>query len=389
MTAGSKRLYLDYNATSPILPQAYQAVMAALTLPGNPSSVHAEGRAAKALLESARGAVAQLCAVSPDGVLFTSGATEAAAMALAPQWLKLGKPWQAAALAVLETDHPCLLAGGGFDAVAVTRLAVDSNGVLIPDALAQWLNSLAGAGGILALSLANSETGVLQNLDTVRAALDGHDVLLVLDAVQVAGRLPIDQAGGQADALLLSAHKLGGPKGVGALVLRDENTRPYALIRGGGQERGRRAGTESLPLIAGFGAAAQYFASVTPAHTMRHLQQRLELGLRSISTDIGILGEKAERLPNTTAFFHPQIQAETAQIAFDLAGIALSSGSACSSGKVGPSHVLQAMVNAGLQARPQAGALRVSLGHATSEADIDHFLAIAGKQFSRFAQSSD
>ena len=385
MPAATGRIYLDHNATSVILPAARQAVLDAMDIPGNPSSVHAEGRAAKSVLEKARDAVAALCGVSPDGVVFTSGATEAASTALSPLWLKDGAEWRAEALAVLETDHPCLRGGGRFDADKVTRLPVDAEGVVLMDALAEWLDALAGRPAILAVSWANGESGVIQPLARIRAALDGHDVRLVADAVQLAGRRPLELRKAGIDAAVLSAHKFGGPKGVGALVLGDENTRPFALFTGGGQERGRRGGTESLPLIAGFGAAALNAASGAGAGWphVRALRDELEAVLREMAPEISIMGAGADRLPNTISFTHPAMRAETVQIAFDLQGIAVSAGSACSSGKVGASNVLKVMAQAGYPADPALGALRISLGPDATRADIEEFITVARRVLAR------
>lgn len=385
MPAATGRIYLDHNATSVVLPAARQAVLDAMDLPGNPSSVHAEGRAARSVLEKARDAVAALCGVSSDGVVFTSGATEAASTALAPLWLRHGREWHADALAVLETDHPCLRGGGRFDADKVTRLAVDADGIVRLDALAGWLSALDGRPAILALSWANGESGVIQPLSKIREALTGHDVRLVADAVQLAGRHPLNIRDAGIDAAVLSAHKFGGPKGIGALVLSDENTRPYALFTGGGQERGRRGGTEGLPLIAGFGAAASIARSMADDGwpQARRLRDGLEAALRDMAPGIAIMGAGAQRLPNTISFTHPAMRAETVQIAFDLRGIAVSAGSACSSGKVGASHVLRAMAEAGYPADPAHGALRISLGPDSTQADIDEFINVAGQVLAR------
>ncbi|WP_336742717.1 cysteine desulfurase family protein [Aureimonas altamirensis] len=391
MPASTGRIYLDHNATSVVLPAARQAVLDAMDMPGNPSSIHTEGRAARSVLEKARDAVAALCGVSSDGVVFTSGATEAATTALSPLWLKDGREWRAEALCVLDTDHPCLRGGGRFDAGDVTRLPVDAEGIVRLDALSQWLGALAGRPAILAVSWANGESGVIQPLAEIRAALSGHDVLLVADAVQLAGRRPLALHEAGIDAAVVSAHKFGGPKGVGALVLADENTRPYALFTGGGQERGRRGGTESLPLIAGFGAAALNAGSMAGGGWphVRALRDALEAALREMAPGISIMGAGADRLPNTIGFTHPAMRAETVQIAFDLQGVAVSAGSACSSGKVGASHVLKAMAEGGYPADPALGALRISLGPDTTRADIDQFINVARRVLARLGAAED
>ncbi|MBO0902059.1 cysteine desulfurase family protein [Jiella sonneratiae] len=385
MSGRNERIYLDHNATAPLLDEARDAAMAALDL-ANPSSTHREGRAARAAVEAARAGVARLVGgaegnVPAENVVFTSGATEAATQLLSPRWLLGGQAATIGALAVLETDHPATREGGRFDPAFLTRLPVDRHGVVDEGALAAWAER-AGAGGtaMLALSWANSETGVLQPLEAIRAILDARRgagrILLVLDAAQVAGRLAVDLVATGADALILSGHKMGAAKGVGAIALKDVSTRPFALLRGGGQERGMRAGTEALPAIASFGAAAAALAPDVAVRCDRLAAMRrgLEAALTARLPQALILGGAAERLPNTVAVAHPGVKAETAQIALDLAGIAVSAGSACASGKVGPSHVVAAMAGAGLAVDPGLGAIRVSFGAETKEGAFERFV---------------
>ncbi len=376
MTASQRRLYLDYNATAPLLEEARDALVAALDA-ANPSSVHSEGSHARALVEGARRSVARLLSCDPANVVFTSGASEAAMTALAPRWLIEGRETAIHKLAVIDTDHPCIREGGSFAADHVTRLPVDANGVVDCDALAAWAAELGeGNVGLLALTLANSETGVLQPLERIHAAIAGRPVRLVVDAVQAVGRIPLDLAGTEADALLVSGHKLGAAKGVGALVLRDSATRPFPLVRGGGQETGRRAGTEPVPAIASFGAAADVARERIEALPGRLMELRahLEAAIRKALPGAVVLGAEAERLPNTVAVAFPGLRSETAQMALDLAGIAISAGSACSSGKVGRSHVVAAMAEAGLAISAEEGAIRVSFGYETSAEDLDRFV---------------
>ncbi|WAP68784.1 cysteine desulfurase family protein [Jiella pelagia] len=385
MTGRRERIYLDHNASAPMRPEARQSAVAALEL-GNPSSTHREGRAARAACENARASVARLVggtggSIPAENVVFTSGATEAAAQLLSPNWLVEGNAIEISRLAVIETDHPATREGGSFAADAVTRLPVDQDGVIDLGALAAFVEA-AGQDGpaMLAISWANSETGVIQPLDAIRAVLEerrgNHPVLLVLDAAQMAGRIAIDLSATGADAVILSGHKMGAAKGVGAITLKDLGARPFALLRGGGQERGMRAGTEALPAIASFGAAADVFVA-RGADAGGHLgamRERLEEELRRRLPEVIILGKGAGRLPNTTAMVHPGVKAETAQIGLDLAGVAVSSGSACSSGKVGPSHVVAALAKAGLDVDPALGAIRVSFGHETGEGALERFV---------------
>jgi cysteine desulfurase len=249
-------------------------------------------------------------------------------------------------------------------------LPVDREGRLLLDALAEALAADGGSPALLALQAANNETGVIQ---PVRAAADlvhAAGGLVVCDAVQMAGRLPVDLTEVGADVVLLSSHKLGGPQGAGALAWRADVTLGPALIRGGGQERGVRSGTENVAAVAGFGAATVE-ARTSDADRLEDLRRRLEVGLASLSTDIVVFGAEVSRLPNTTCFAAPGSSAETLLIALDLAGVAVSSGAACSSGKVARSHVLDAMGVPGVLA---GGALRVSTGWATTSSDVDRFL---------------
>ena len=337
----SERTYLDWNATAPLRLEAREAVIAALETVGNPSSVHAEGRAARHLIDEARRRVAVLVGAEPANVMFTSGGTEANATALSPR----GRDDM---LLVSAIEHPSVLAGGRFAADHVVQAPVGSEGVID---LAALERQLAGAGGegrrvLVSLMHANNETGVVQPIAAAAAIVHAAGGLLHVDAVQTAGRIACDINQLQADLLTVSGHKLGGPKGVGALVRRsDAIAWPEPLIRGGGQERGTRAGTENVAAIAGFGAAAAAAGRDLAAEGRRliALRDRLEAKLKAELPPTVIFGAAADRLPNTTLFTVPGLKAETAVIAFDLEGVAVSSGAACSSGKVKASHVLAAM----------------------------------------------
>jgi cysteine desulfurase len=331
--------------------------------------VHTEGRAARKLIEDARVQIANAVGAKPDGVVFTSGGTEANAQALSPGWALSGRT--CARLVVSAVEHPSVLAGGRFPAADVAHAGVTNDGVLDLDRL----RALLGAGGpaLVSVMLANNETGALQPV--AEAARVVHDAggILHVDAVQALGRVPLNTGAIGADLLTLSAHKIGGPKGVGALVICNANLQPpQALIRGGGQERSRRAGTENVAGIAGFGAAvaAAGIKGATETRHMHGLRDRLETGLAAIE-GMTVFSGAVPRLPNTTLFAMRGIRAETAVIALDLEGVAVSSGAACSSGKVQPSHVLAAMHVDPELAR---GAIRISTGYATKEGEVDRVL---------------
>ena len=385
MIGTGKRLYLDYNASAPLLDEARNAVIEALGITGNPSSVHREGRAARALVESARRSVAALVNAKPEHVFFTSGATEAASTLLTPIYMMGRSPVRLSHLYVSATEHPCMLAGGQFLPENITVLPVDENGVLRLDALEQALKAHDKSAGLplVAVQAANNETGVIQPIREIAALVKTAGGIFVVDAVQAAGRIKIDIKEGCGDYLIISSHKIGGPKGVGAVIAISDLMMPKALVRGGGQEKGHRAGTEALPLIAGFGAAADVAATRLNGNGWSfEARDRLETGLMEIAPSATIHGKSVDRLPNTTFFSLDGQKAETVQIAFDLGGIALSAGSACSSGKVGPSHVLAAM---GLEEGP--GAIRVSLEPNAPIESVDQFLDVLRKIVARHERS--
>jgi cysteine desulfurase len=340
---------------------------------GNPSSVHQEGRRTRLIVEQARRDVAALVNAKPEHVVFTSGATEAANMVLTPLFRMGRSSLRVAMLYAGATEHPCIASGGRFAKDSVKTVRVLPDGRIDLDRLAEALAGHDASHGVplIAVQAANNETGVIQPVQEIAAIVKAHGGLLVVDAVQTTERISVDISEGYGDFLLLSAHKMGGPKGVGALIAASDLVMPEPLIGGGGQERGHRSGTEAVALMAGFGAAATATAAALPmAGQLRALRDRLETGLKSLDPGIVIYGENAPRLPNTTFFSLPELKAETAQIAYDLAGIAVSAGSACSSGRVGASHVLRAM-----GVGDDVGAIRVSTGHHNSAADIDAFLA--------------
>lgn len=379
MTA--RRVYLDHNASAPLLPAARAAMLAALEVDANPSSVHADGRVSRRIVEDARRDVAGLVSAKAEHVVFTSGATEAASMLLAPEWRMGRAPVRMARLIVSAADHPCVLGGGRFSPDAVTAIGVGADGVVDMEALERELAGHDRSAGLVlvAFHAANNETGVVQPVRDIARIVKAHGGVLVVDAVQAAGRIPLDISDGYGDFLILSSHKIGGPKGVGAVVGVSDLMMPAPLVSGGGQEKGHRAGTENVPGIAGFGAAARAaLAGLGDAGRQRELRDAFEAAVLELAPDATIFGRGAERLCNTLFFAIPGLKAETAQIAFDLAGVSLSAGSACSSGKLGPSHVLEAM-GFGEAAR----ALRVSIGPGTDAADLAAFRDALGAHLAR------
>ena len=367
-----ERSYFDWNATAPLRPQAAEALREALSVPGNPSSVHAEGRAARRLVEEAREDVAALVGARPGDVVFTSSGTEANMLALTPAIQTADERRPREKLLISAIEHSSVRTGGRFSRDAVADIAVDADGRVDLAALADALAKASRP--LVSIMLANNETGVVQPIAQAAAIVHAAGGLLHVDAVQAAGRIACDINALGADLLTLSAHKIGGPKGVGALIRAREDIHfPDPLIRGGGQERGLRAGTENVAGIAAFGAAAAAVRrqGAAEADHMRALRDKLEAGLKAVAPGAVIFGEKAERLPNTTLFATEGMKAETAVISFDLEGIAVSSGAACSSGKVQPSHVLAAM---GVSPTLTRGAVRLSLGWTSTEADVERFL---------------
>lgn len=350
--------YLDWNATAPLRPEAAAAMAAAMAICGNPSSVHRWGRAARQLVERSRAAVAALVGAAPEDVVFTSGGTEANHAAL------LGSGRERVLVSAVEHDSVRHAAAGA------RAIPVDSDGVVRLDALADLL-----AGDprptLVSVMLANNETGVVQPVAEAVGLAHRYGALLHCDAVQGAGKFPVEAAALGADLLTLSAHKIGGPPGVGALVVaRRAELSP--LLRGGGQERGRRAGTENVPGIAGFAAAANAAAGQIAAYEwLGGLRDTLEAEILATIPNAVVVGAGVLRLPNTSAIAMPGTSAETQVMALDLDGVMVSAGAACSSGKVGPSHVLAAM---GLAPDIASSTIRVSLGWSTTEADIERFM---------------
>ena len=363
------RVYLDWNATTPLRSEARAAMVAAYDLVGNPSSVHAEGREARRLVEEARSTLASAVGALPRNVVFTSAGTEANALALSPG-LRGPSGGPVERLLVSAVEHASVLAGGRFPAAKVGHIRVTRAGVVDLDHLKALLKD--GPPTLVSIMAANNETGALQPV--AEAARIVHDAggLLHVDAIQALGKIAFNINAVGADLATFSAHKLGGPKGIGALVVAEGVSGVEPLLRGGGQELNRRAGTENVAGIAGYGAAVRAALQALPedAKQMATLRDRLENGIRAIA-GATIFSDNTERLPNTILFTAPGLKAETAVIGFDLEGIAVSSGSACSSGKVQSSHVLSAM---GFDPAVAQGAVRLSLGWSTEPDDINRAL---------------
>lgn len=362
-----ERHYLDWNATAPLRAEARAAMLEAMDLVGNPSSVHAEGRRARRIVEDAREKVAALAGASPTDVIFTSGATEA------NNWV-VGRTW--ATILFSRLEHPSVVAPALASDGGIVEVKATAAGTLDLGDLERWLAANAEAVGrmsgrfLLALQAANNETGVVQPVEAAAELMAAHGGHTLSDAVQAAGRLPLEFAASRLSFLALSSHKIGGPKGVGALIVRDGAPLPPRII-GGGQERGRRAGTENVAAIAGFGAAAiaacgeiGYFGS------LKGLRDRLEGAIREATPNAVIVGAESDRLANTTCVALAGRSAETLVASLDLSGVAVSAGSACSSGKVTASPVLAAM---GLSADLARAAIRISIGPSTTSEDIDAF----------------
>jgi cysteine desulfurase len=357
--------YLDYNASAPVRPEVALAMADALGRTGNPSSVHQAGRKARAALEDARAAVAALVGAPAHAVVFTSGGTEANNQALqSVSGTKL----------VSAIEHDSVLAA----APDALRIPVDGHGVIDLERLGEQLETVRPA--LVSVMLANNETGVVQPVQEVVARARRHGALVHCDAVQAAGKITIGISVLGVDLMTLSAHKLGGPPGVGALVL-GPGIEPIALHHGGAQERRWRPGTENLPGIVGFARACELAAADTDwQHRVRALRDRLEAQIAAIAPEARVLGRAAPRLANTSCLTMPGVGNQIQLIDLDLAGIAVSAGSACSSGKVGPSHVLAAM---GVAAEEAQTAIRVSLGWASTAADVDRFVAAWGRLYER------
>lgn len=361
-------IYLDHNASAPLLPEAREALLRALELTGNPSSVHAHGRALRALVDGGRDAVARLAGANPTQVVFTGSATEAITQAI-----RGAHTLGVHGILVGAGEHVAVLKAAESSGLPVSQVRLDENGQVLVADLVTALQAADAAGQrlMVAVQMVNNETGVVQPLTRIEALVGPTPHYLFVDAVQGFGKLPLDFAARATDMMAISAHKIGGPAGVGALLLKS-HCDGVRLIPGGGQESGRRGGTEAAALIAGFGAAADVFPRRYEAAGVGALVGRMEAGIRNIAPDAVFFGSAAERVGNVTAFAVPGLRSTVAMMGLDLMGLSVSSGSACSSGKVAASHVLAAM---GVPSDLAECALRVSLGWNSTESDVSAFLA--------------
>ena len=360
-------IYLDHNAASPLLPEAREALVAALAHTGNPSSVHAHGRTLRDIIETGRAQVARLAGAEPRQVVFTGSATEAITQAIVGG----ARAFSAGAVVVSAGEHAAAEKAADATGLPVWTIGLDGEGRIDLDQLALLLARADAEGVVLLVALhwVNNETGVVQPMGRINAMVGPTRHALFIDAVQALGRLELEFAASAPDMMAVSGHKIGGPAGIGALLVKG-HADTARLIPGGGQEQGRRGGTESAALIAGFGAAAA--ASAYDGAAMRALTGLVEEGLRALAPDVVVFGSGAERTGNVVNFAVPGLRNATAMMALDLMGLSVSSGSACSSGKVGASHVLAAM---GVPRELAECALRVSFGWNSTEGDARAFLA--------------
>lgn len=368
-------IYLDYNATTPLRPEAQEAMLEVMAAPANPSSVHTLGRKAKQRLEEAREVIARAVSAFPNEVIFTASGTEANNLAL--------RSFAGHALLVSSIEHASVFRtaqrlGGDF-------LPVDEHGVLKLDVLKDRLTALAGKPALVSVMLANNETGVIQPIAEIAKLVKEHGGLLHCDAVQAIGKIPVDMGLLGVDMLTISAHKCGGPVGVGALIVR-QGVEVKPQQTGGGQEQGRRAGTENIAAIVGFAKALELAANYHDMARVRPMIDKIEQEILAFASDAVIASHAVSRLPNTTQIIMPNIPSETQLMTFDLEGLAVSAGSACSSGRIEPSHVLRAM---GMPDSLAGCAIRVSLGWGSKEADVMKFIEVWKKTYQRLAQQNE
>ena len=370
------RVYLDHNATTATRHAVIAAMAEVLAATGNPSSIHAEGRDKRALVEEARRKVARLVGADPACVTFTSGGTEASNLALSPSIRDPRDPRPVTRIAVSAVEHPAVAAGARFSRDAVETIPVDANGVIdlaaVEAAFARHAAERPDERMILALMAANNETGVIQPVAEAAAIATRFGGLVHVDAVQAAGKIPVDVAELCCDFLAIAAHKFGGPAGVGALIRAHEGLHvEEPVVKGGGQEKGWRGGTENVAGVVGMGVAAEEaLAGLSDFAALAQVRDALEAGLKRLGGH-AIFGEGASRLPNTSCFAASGVSSAAAMIQLDLAGVAVSAGSACSSGKSKASPVLDAM---GVAHDLSSGMLRVSFGWSSDPGDGDAFL---------------
>lgn len=378
--------YLDHNASAPLLPEAKAAMLAALEFTGNPSSVHFHGRALRNAIEAARAQVAKLAGAEAAQVVFTGSATEAITQAIVAG----AKALNVDAIVVSAGDHAAVLKAADATGLPVRRIGLDADGRIKVEEIAEAVRKADSVGLrlLVAVHLVNNETGVIQPVDAIEVIVGPTPHFLFVDAVQAFGKLSLDFAARAPDMMAVSAHKIGGPAGVGALLMKGHADQ-VRLIPGGGQETGRRGGTESAALIAAFGAAAAAFPALYAAAGPDALVAEAEAGMRLIAPELVVFGEAADRIGNTSNFAVPGLKNSVAMMGLDLLGLSVSSGSACSSGKVGPSHVLDAMA---VSADLGGGAMRLSLGWNTKKHDIEAYLEgfgeVVGRHLSRHGRAA-
>jgi cysteine desulfurase len=369
MSTAKHAIYLDYNASAPLLECAKEIMLDIWQRPANASAVHGYGRGARSHVENARGTIAKTLGIPDTQIVFNSGATEGNNTII--KHFKAAYPDEKILISAVE--HRAVLECG----VDADHIPVSSDGVVDLNALESLLKSKTS---LVSVMLVNNESGVIQPIKEIAALAHRHGALLHCDAVQAYGRIPVDMNALDIDFLTLSAHKIGGPQGVGALAMRLCGETPV-LLQGGGQEKGARAGTENVAGIAGFGVAAQHVAQHLNAYQdIAPLRDTLETQIAEISPEVLFFGQHAKRVSNTSFFSLPGVLSGTLMMSLDLDGIAISSGSACSSGRVEQSHVLKAM---GISDHDGSGALRVSMGLDTTQDDVDVFLASWTKLYNR------
>ncbi|MHB1110036.1 MAG: cysteine desulfurase family protein [Devosia sp.] len=379
-------IYLDHNASAPLLPEARAAMVAALDLSGNPSSVHGHGRALRNLIETARGQVAKLSGAERGQVVFTGSATEAITQAIVGG----AKAFKVDGIVVSAGEHMAVLKAAEATGLPVAKAGLDEDGLIRIEEIGAALAKADAAEQrlLVCVHLVNNETGVMQPVERIEVLVGPTPHHLFVDAVQGFGKLGLEFASRAPDMMAISAHKIGGPAGVGALLVKGHADQAR-LIPGGGQEQGRRGGTESAPAIAGFGAAAEAFASRFYEANVSALIRVAEDGMRAVAPDLVVFGEKADRIGNASNFAVPGLKNSVAMMGLDLLGLSVSSGSACSSGKVGPSHVLAAM---GVKPELAECAMRLSLGWSSTTDDVEAFLRgfgeVVGRHRSRHGRAA-
>jgi cysteine desulfurase len=377
VTTPRQTIYLDHNASAPMLPEARAAHVGALDLVGNPSSVHANGRALRGLIDKARVEVAKLAGAERDQVVFTGSATEAITQAIVGG----ARAFNVDAIVVSEGEHTAVLKAAEATGLPVKRVGLDADGYIKVEQIAGAIADadMVGMRLLVAVHLVNNETGVIQPVDRIEMLVGPSPHYLFVDAAQAYGKMVLEFASRPPDLMAISAHKIGGGVGAAALLMKGHADQ-VRLIPGGGQESGRRGGTENAPAIAGFGAAAVVFPDRFYHANVSELVRTAEDGMRMIAPDLVVFGERAERIGNVSNFAVPGLKNSVAMMGLDLAGVAVSSGSACSSGKVGASHVLAAM---GVSPDLSECALRISFGWSSTMEDVEAYLKAFGEVVGR------